>query len=384
MTYVVRVTAGGELGAYTGGNRLGVDPTGTEMAAVRCALSCSRRAFVQGAGVAGLGFLAGCGRLPVQVQPQSQQSSEVHRIGYLATGPNDSTAAPAPGTNASFDAFLQGLREYGYVEGQNLVIEYRASVQGEERLRELADELVRLPVDLILAMPAIAAVTAQKVTTALPIVFAAGIDPVALGLVASLAHPGGNVTGVPAEVQDGSLFGKRLELLKDVVPGLLRVAVLGSVNLLTPEPALAPVDVAAQALGLQVQRLAIRTADELPSAFETAAQSHADGLLNRESGLLARHRAEIADLALKHRLPSISLFREFAEAGGLMSYGPSITGLTRRAAYYVDRILKGAKPADLPVEQPTTFDFVLNLKTAQALGLTIPEHVLLQATEVIQ
>ncbi|HEY7062781.1 MAG TPA: ABC transporter substrate-binding protein, partial [Chloroflexota bacterium] len=308
------------------------------MAVNRHGLAVSRRRFVQGAGAAGLGLLAGCGRLPVQLQPQTQQPAKVYRIGYLATGPTDSTAAPTPGTNASFDAFLDGLHDYNYVDGQNLVIEYRASVQGEERLRELAYELVRLPVDLILAFPAIAAVTAQKVTTAIPIVFAAGIDPVALGLVASLAHPGGNVTGVPAEVQEGTLFGKRLELLKEVVPGLLRVAVLGSVNLLTPEPALAPVDVAAQALGLQVQRLAIRTADELPSALEMAAQSHADGLLNRDSGLLGRHRAEIADLALKHRLPSISLFREFAEAGGLMSYGPSIIGLTRRAAYYVDRI----------------------------------------------
>jgi putative ABC transport system substrate-binding protein len=263
-------------------------------------------------------------------------------------------------------------------------MEFRATAQGEQRVRELVAELVQLPVDIIVAWPG-AVLPAKQTTNTLPIVFVGGPDPVALGLVASLTRPGGNVTGLPAAVQGGSLYGKQLELLKEAVPGLARVAVLRDPNSAPPGPAGAPLDAAAQALGLQLYPLEVSGPDDLPIAFETATQAHAEGVFFAEdTPLLFRNRAQLANLARQYRLPSMGSFQQYAAVGGLMVYGPNRAALARRAAYYVDRILKGTPPADLPVEQPREFDFVINLQTAQALGLTIPQHVLLQATEVIQ
>jgi putative ABC transport system substrate-binding protein len=323
-------------------------------------------------------LLAGCGRLPFAQPPPT-----VYRVGYLSTSSSDATDLPAPGANPYLDAFRQGLREHGYVEGQNLAIEYRSTLQGQARIREFAAELVRLPVDVIVA-GAGASVPAKEATETVPIVFVTGGDPVALGLVASLARPGGNVTGLPVDIQGGPLQEKRLELLKGAAPGLSRVAVIEDERIVLPAPALASQEAAAQALGLQLRPVRLQSPDELSSAFELAVQAHVDGLWLREGPLFRLSRAEIAELALKHRLPSIGATREFAQAGGLMSYGPGFAAALRRAAYYVDRILKGAKPADLPVEQPMTFDFVVNLKTARELGITFPNEIMLQVTDVIQ
>lgn len=338
----------------------------------------SRRQLVQGAGVAGLGLLAACGRRPFQ----DDQPAKVHQIGFLTPGPGEATAPLTPEAAASFDAFRQSLSQYGYLEGQNLAIEYRVTDQGEQRLRELAAGLIERPVDIIVAS-AEAALPAKQTTRTIPIVFTGGGDPVLRGLVSNIGRPDGNVTGIPAEVQ-GTLVGKRLQLLKEAAPGLSRVATLWEVSVPIPEPVLAQADAPARALGLQSQRLEVRSPDELALAFEMASQSHVDGLLFIGQPALARHRVEIANLALQYHLPSMGTFQDFAQAGGLMAYGTSRPAMIVRAAYYVDRILGGAKPADLPIEQPREFEFVINLEIAQALGLTIPQHVLLQATEVIQ
>jgi putative ABC transport system substrate-binding protein len=338
----------------------------------------SRRRFVVGAGAAGLGLLGGCGRWPWQ----AEAPAKVYRIGWLISGPAESTSPPAPGASPNHDAFRQGLADYGYVVGQNVAIEYRATDQGLERLRELAAELVGLPTDVIVAS-ATAAVAAKQATDTIPIVFWGGGDPVVLGLVPSLAYPGGNVTGVSADVQ-GALIGKRLELLKEAAPGIARVGILVDANTTMRVLNMQAAAAAAGALGLELQVLGVRSSDDLVGAFEMAVQAHVDGLLFVATALLAPNHAQIAELALRHRLPTISQAREVAEAGGLMAYGASLPALSRRGAYYVDRILRGAKPADLPVEQPMTFDFVVNLKTARELGITFPNEIMLQVTDVIQ
>ena len=335
----------------------------------------SRRQFVQGVGVAGLGLLAGCGRLPGQVQAPPK----VPRIGWLLSGSVDTRETPPPGVSPPVDAFFQGLRDMGYVDGQNVVVEWRASDRGEPRLRELADELVRRPVDVLIGNVDTAQI-ARQVTNTVPIVFVGCCDPVAAGLVASLARPGGNVTGVTIGVGDAQV-GKLLELLTAAAPSVSRVGILRDAN---QPPTTGALAIAAEALGLHVQSMDVRTADDLPGAFDVASRDHVDGLHVVQTPLIVHNEGLIADLALKHHLPSIGRFRGYARAGGLLTYGPDLYALHRRVATYVDRILKGAKPGDLPVEQPMTFEFIINLRTAQALGLTIPEHVLLQATEVIQ
>ena len=333
----------------------------------------SRRQFVPGAGVAGLGLLAGCGRLPGQAAP-----ARPPRVGVLGG------ALPAP--SAQFIAFRHKLVELGYTEGQDITIEHRTAAGRNEKLPELAAELVRLPVDLIVAAGDPAIHAAKQANDMIPIVMAASRDPVDAGHVSSLARPGGNVTGL--SFFDAQLGGKRLELLKEAVPTIARVGILGSSTLM---PEYKADEVVAPALGVQLQLIEVRSPEDLVGAFDVATGARVDAVIVAGGGDPANFNvinfafaSSIANEAMLRRLPSMSERRDFVQAGGLMAYGPSIPDLWRRAATYVDKILKGTKPADLPVEQPTTFDFVLNLKTAQALGLTIPPHVLLQATEVLQ
>ena len=334
----------------------------------------SRRRFVQGVGLGGLG-LVGCGRLSWQ----AQEPARVPRIGYLGTGSSESRTPLPPGAAPVVVAFRQGLREHGYVEGQNLIMEWQFAE--DARLAHFAVELVQRPVDLIVAGGPVATHAARDATSTTPIIMASGgPDPVMQGLVASLARPGGNVTGLATAPLD-LVTGKQLDLLRETVPGLARVAVLWDANW-SPFP---PVyDAPAQALRLELHPLVVRGPDDLDGAFEEAAKRRVEALLNPGLPMFGIYERRIVDLAARSRLPAIAPFRTFPAAGGLMAYGPSLPEQFRRAAYYVDRILKGARPADLPIEQPREFEFVINLKTAQALGLTLPEHVLLQATEVIQ
>jgi putative tryptophan/tyrosine transport system substrate-binding protein len=331
----------------------------------------NRRQFVQGAGVAGLGLLAGCGVLPGQVQAPAK----VSHIGVLTLV----TADPSDVDNA---AFRQGLRDLGYSEGQNITLEWRTSSSGVNQYPELAADLVGLPVDLIVAQGLTATRAAKQASVTTPVVMAYSPDPVRNGFVASLARPGGNVTGLAS--LSGQLGAKHLELLRDTVHGLARVAILWSPGTVERADEVAETAAAAQALGLGLQSVEQSLGGDLEAAFERILQGRAEALFVQGNLVTNRYRAEIGEFATAHRLPTIASSRRNAEAGMLMSYGPDIAALNRRAAYYVDRILKGAKPADLPIEQPMTFEFVVNLKTAQVLGLTIPQHILLQATEIIQ
>jgi ABC-type uncharacterized transport system substrate-binding protein len=280
-----------------------------------------------------------------------------------------------------FEVFRQGLRDLGYVEGQSITLEYRFAEGRFDRLPELAADLVRLKVDIILADGGQATAAAQHATETIPIVFPAVPDPVGQGLVASLAQPGGNTTGL--SFSDPELMGKRLELLKESMPGVTRVAYLWHSSR-TRARVLQELETAARALGVQLQPVEVRDPYPFDQAFATMAEAHADALITQSTGVFGTRLTQIVDLASKTRLPGIFPAREFAEAGGLMSYGPSVAANFHRAATYVDKILKGAKPADLPVEQPTKFEFVINLKTAKALGLTIPSTLLFQANEVLQ
>jgi putative tryptophan/tyrosine transport system substrate-binding protein len=303
----------------------------------------------------------------------AQPPSKVYRIGYL-----DTTSSPAH----LWDALLDGLRERGYSEGRNLVFERRFSEGNAERFPAFAAEMVQLRVDLVIAVTTPAALAVKNVTTTIPIVMTTAIDPVGAGLVASLARPGGNVTGLSPISPD--LVGKRLELLKDVVPGLSRVVVLW--NAANPANALVwkETQTAAGALGLRLHSQEVRGPQDLEGALARTAQARPNALLVLGDSLIGMHRQPIAEFITQEHLPSGFTSREWVVAGGLMSYGPHLPDLFRRAAYYVDRILKGAKPADLPVEQPMKFELVINLKTAKALGLTIPPAILFQADEVIQ
>jgi len=328
----------------------------------------SRRAFVVGA--AGLGMLAGCGRLPGQAQPRVQ----VHRLGWL-NGTNPTANAPILGL------FRQALGELGYVEGQNLTVEYRWGDGSEARLAEPAAELARLPVDVFVVPSTTLAQVVREATTTVPIVVARAGDPVAAGLAASYAHPGGNVTGVLSLT--GELNGKRLQLLKEAVPSISRVAVLYDAAI----PGQYSSEASgrdAQAVDVQLHVMELRSPEEFDAAFEAAAREGVDALFVAPNPLSNAHRARIIQLAARHRWPSMYPLRQFVDEGGLMAYDGSLTDLWRRVAAYVDKILKGAKPADLPIEQPMTFDFVVNLKTARALGITFPNEIMLQATEVIQ
>jgi putative ABC transport system substrate-binding protein len=304
----------------------------------------------------------------------AQQAGNAYRIGVLAV-------APWP----PFESFRQGLQELGYVEGRNVAIEYRWSDGRTERFPELAADLVRLNVDVVVTWGTPATQAARTATTTIPIVMAASAEPVAAGLVASLARPGGNVTGLAAH--NPELEGKRMELLKEVVPGLARVALLGVRARGTLYPAfVSEAQTAARRLGVQILPVEIPSFGDadLKAAFATMAKKQADALMVVPNTVAVHRRADIAALATKHRLPTIYLHTEHVHAGGLMAYGPNYHDLFRRAARYVDRIFKGAKPADLPVERSSRFELVLNLKTARALGLTLPPTLLLRADRVIE
>jgi putative tryptophan/tyrosine transport system substrate-binding protein len=331
----------------------------------------SRRQVLRGSlAVAGLGLLFGCqpSRLPWQVE-------KVPRVGFLAVG---SRAGRAP----LIEAFLQGLRDPGYVEGQNFTIEYRFSDGNDERLPELATELVALGVDVILASGTLAAIVAKQATSTIPVVMGASSDPVGTGLVASLARPGSNVTGV--SLMSPETAGKRLELLKEAVPEFSRLAVL--LNETSPVHVILEREITAAApvLGIEVRSLRVRGAQDLESAFRTAQAAGDQAVYPASDPLFTNTRAQLAELALRHRLPLMCDFRENVEAGALMAYGPVVATMYRRAAAYVGKILKGARPADLPVEQPTNFELFLNARTARALGLTFSQELLIQATQVIQ
>jgi putative tryptophan/tyrosine transport system substrate-binding protein len=320
-----------------------------------------------------LGLLVALTLLVAPLAAEAQPPGKVYRIGYLGTTP-----LPAH----LWDALLEGLRERGYIEGRNLVFERRVSEGHAERFPAFAAELVRLRVDLILVSTTPAAIAAKHATQTIPIVIPTANDPVGAGLVESLARPGGNVTGLSQTSPD--LAGKRLELLKDVVPGLSRVVVLSNAANPANASAWQETQAAARALGVQLQSLEVWGPQDLEGALALTAKSRPDALLVLGDALIAMHRQHIAEFATQQHLPSVFGGREWVVAGGLMSYGPSVPDLHRRAAYYVDRILKGAKPGDLPVEQPLTFELVINLKIAEALGLTIPPPLLFQATEVIR
>jgi putative tryptophan/tyrosine transport system substrate-binding protein len=308
---------------------------------------------------------------------EAQQPTKVYRVGRLTAF---SPAQPSP----ILAAFEQTLRDLGYVEGRNILLEYRYAEGSEERLRDQAAELVQLPVDVIVAEGAAATRAAQHATRTIPIVMAGTADPVAQGFVASLAQPGGNITGLSFLVEE--LPGKRLEFLKEVVPQSTRIAAL--INAAHPayESTMHSLTVAARALGLHLHVVEVRRADELADAFTAMTRAGADAVIALEDAVLlnnARGRV-VADLAAKSRLPVMYAWREWVVAGCLLSYGPNELDTNRRAAVYVDKLLKGAKPADLPVEQPIKYDLVINLKTAKALGITIPPSLLLLADEVIQ
>jgi putative ABC transport system substrate-binding protein len=310
---------------------------------------------------------------------EAQPPTKVHRVGRLL-----GVGSPASGSDPSFEAFRQGLRELGYVEGQNLIIEDRYAEGSQERLRDLVAELVRLKMDVIVAEGAAAIRAAQHATRTIPIVMAATSDPVRQGFVASLVHPGGNITGL--SFLSAELPGKRLEILKETVPQSMRIAVL--INAAHPyyESVIHNLTGVARALGLQLHIVEVRRVDELDTAFAAMTRAGADAVIVIEDALLLNtlRGQVVADLAAKSRLPVMYGWREWVVAGCLMSYGPSLPDVLRRAATYVDKILKGAKPVDLPVEQATKFELVINLKTAKALGLTIPPIMLFRADEVIE
>jgi putative tryptophan/tyrosine transport system substrate-binding protein len=314
--------------------------------------------------------------LSVLVAPpavEAQVSGKVYRIGYIA---------PGAGPNVLTETFRQGLRDLGYVEGQNFVIEYRWTGRGD-RLSEFMGELVGLKPDLIVTVSHRVSLEAKRATTTIPIIFAFVNDPVGVGLVPSLAHPGGNLTGLSAQGLD--LIAKRLELVKELVPSAVRVAYLGN-----PDEPYSPVYLreaqqAARVLGLEeVIALEARTNDDFDAAFATLTARRPHALLVEPNSLNGSNRGRIAEFALANHLPTMHGLRSFVEAGGLVSYGPEMHAHFKRLASYVDKILKGARPSDLPVEQPTTFELVLNLKTAEALGLAIPPALLLQADQVIR
>jgi ABC-type uncharacterized transport system substrate-binding protein len=312
--------------------------------------------------------------LALAVTIEAQQPKKVPRIGYL------SSTSPSAGSSR-IEAFRQGLRDLGYIEGQNLIIEYRYAEGKLDRLPELAAELVRLKVDAIFVTSTSAVQAAKKATTKVPIVSVSG-DPVGLGLVASLARPGGNVTGLANFTSE--LAGKRLELLKEVVPSVSRVAVLWNPVASSSALRMRETEAAAHSLGIKLQPVAVREANDFERAFSALKRERVDALFPLRSPFISIHVKRIVELAAKNRVPGMYDASEFPEAGGLMSYGTMLPDLDRRAAVYVGKILKGAKPADLPVEQPTKFEFIINLKAAKQIGLTIPQKVLARADKVIK
>jgi len=324
----------------------------------------NRRAF--------LSILSG-GLLAAPLAVEAQQAGKVPRIGVLSSAPG-----------ATWDGFRQGLRELGYSEGRTILIEWRWTEGKAERAPELAADLVRLQPDVIVTGSPQPTAAGKAATATIPIVFIAVADPVRVGLVATLARPGSNITGLATLVGAG-FVGKLIEVLKEALPQVSRVALLiNPTNAMHQEIVANELPEAAERLRLTLLTVEARAADALEGVFDTAVRARAGAIIPLGDPLVFVHRARIAELAAKHRLPAMYLFRESVEAGGLMAYGPSFHDLGRRGASYVDKILKGAKPGDLPVEQPTKFELIINLKTAKALGLTIPPSLLQRADQVIE
>ena len=320
-------------------------------------------------GIVALALLAGV------VAAEAQVAARAHRVGFLG---NSTEALEAN----LVGPFREGLRRFGYVEGGNVSIEYRWAEGQYDRFPALIADLLALKVDVIVTAGTPAALAVKRATASVPLVMVAVGDPVGTGLVASLSHPGGNITGLTSISTE--MDGKRLELLREVIPGVSHVAVLWNAS--SPLQVLAEkqTQTAAQGFQMKVLSLGVRGEGDLDGAFATIAREHPGGLLVLADRLFLHHRARIMDFAARQRLPGVHAYRELVVAGGLMSFGPSYADMHRRAAYFVDRILKGARPATLPVERPATFELVVNLRAAKALGLTIPQTVLLRATEVIQ
>jgi putative tryptophan/tyrosine transport system substrate-binding protein len=311
--------------------------------------------------------------LAISFPAQAQQPKKISRIGFLALS--------ASVTQVRREAFEQGLRERGYTNGQNIVIEYRNAEEKLDRLSELAAELARLKVNVIVtAGPA--PTRAAKVTTTIPIIMTQDPDPVGNGFVASLARPGGNITGLSTHAPE--ISGKQLELLKEIRPKLSRVAVFGTSTIPGHALSLREIGLAAGALNIQVHYLDVLRPQDIEAVFQATSKATADALIVLGGAMLNSQRSQISAFAVKSRLPAISAGPSFIDAGGLVSYGVNVTHLTQRAAAYVDKILQGVKPADLPVEQPTKFELVINLKTAKQIGLTIPPNVLARADRVIR
>jgi putative tryptophan/tyrosine transport system substrate-binding protein len=311
----------------------------------------------------------------LRAQP-ARQGGKVPRIGYLSNG--------SPVTHAHLlEAFRQGMRDLGWRDGQNVAIEYRFAEGQVERLASLAAQLVAERVDLIVAVPTAAAVAARRVTASIPIVAISVADPVRLGLAASLAYPGANLTGVSFSVELASIT-KALQLFKEAIPTVSRVAVLSNPRNPGQPAAVADIANAGRALGLELQFLQAGDAAEIDLAFAAMARERATALFVSPDSLFILHRERLAQLATKHRLPSMHGVRENADAGALMSYGPNLVAQSRRASVFVDKILKGAKPGELPIEQPTSFELIVNVKTARVIGITIPQSLLLRADEVIE
>jgi putative ABC transport system substrate-binding protein len=315
-------------------------------------------------------FILGCVAVAYAQQPQ-----KIPRIGFLA-GVSPSTIS------ARTEAFRQGLRELGYVEGKNIFVEWRSAEEKLDRLSDLAAELVRLKVQVIVSAAPTVTQPVKEATKTIPIVMAFDDDPVGNGFVASLARPGGNITGLSNLSPE--ISGKQLELLKEIVPRLSRVAVIGTSTRPGNTQSLKEIELAAGAFGVKVQYLDVQKSKDIETAFRAASKGRADSVLVFGGPVFNSQRKQIADLAVKSRLPAIYPRPEFVEAGGLMTYGPSVNDLFRRAATFVDKILKGTKPADLPVEQPIKFEFIINLKAAKQIGLTIPPNVLARADRVIR
>lgn len=333
--------------------------------------SHSRRQLLQG-GVVAAGF-----SLLSRREVAGQPAAKIPRIGFLAVGPREGFRT------LLLEGLLQGLREHGYVEGQNIVIEYRFSGDRDDRLPALAAELVALKVQLIVVSGTPATFAAKKATSTIPLVMGGlAANPVETGLVSSLGRPGGNITGMT--LMTSQLAGKRLELLKAIVPGLSLVAVFWNPVSPTYGPVLKELEAAAPAAGVKLQRVEVRAPGDFDGAFKAATRQRAGGLLVPGDPLTANRFKMVADLALKYRLPATADGKDFVQDGGLLSLGPDIVDSYRRAASHVDKILKGARAADLPMEQPTKFELAVNVKTAQALGLTVPQTILIQATHVIQ
>jgi putative tryptophan/tyrosine transport system substrate-binding protein len=320
-----------------------------------------------------ISLLGGVAAWPLAAR--AQQPSRVYRIGVLELSPAASNAA-------NFDALRKGLRELGYVEGQNLVLDYRSADGGAERFPQLAAELLRLNVDLIVTRGTPAVMAAKNATGTVPIVMAASAEPVETGVVARLARPGGNVTGLSALSTE--LVAKRLELLRETVAGIRRIALLANMENPAVPSQWEEFKTAAPLLGFEAQLLDVRKSEDIARAFHTAIAQRADAIFVQNDTVTLTNRRQLVELAAKHRLPAMYNNREWIDAGGLIAYGVSYPDLYRRAAIFVDKIFKGATPADLPVEQPTKFELVINLKTARALGLDMPPPLLARADEVIE